>query len=80
MMGEKNANDMSLREYNNYLRSASISESQDLTNGVVSEQIDVKVMNVKDFMESTDDSSIEILPDGFVSDSIALAKKRFKLK
>lgn len=80
MEKEKNANDMSLREYNNYLRSASISESQDITDGAISEQIDVRVMNVKDFMESTDDTSIEILPDDFVNDSIALAKKRFKLK
>lgn len=80
MEKEKNVNDMSLREYNNYLKSASINESRGLTDGVISERIDVRVMNVKDFVESTDDSSVEILPDDFVNDSIALAKRRFKLK
>lgn len=80
MKKEKNVDGMSLREYNNYLRSASINESQDITDSVVSERINVKVMNVKDFVESTDDSSIEILPNDFVNDSIASAKKRFNLK
>lgn len=80
MEKEKNVNDMSLREFNSYLRSAPISESQGSANSMGSESINVTVMNVKDFVESTDDSSVEILPDDFVNDSIAIAKKRFKLK